>query len=184
LLCSPSGVFAADLFGDILFDGSRRFAARDGSKILAPLNAPAAAKPQDVKTPGVSASGFISLWSQDCSAGQCGLPQPLVPAREVAFEMVLPDMPGQARRKEITEDFTVAGLGELKVKLVFYAICPYGAAEGCPSRYFQVQAELSGAASAFCAASLNAGDFLPMPVFMCAGVPTPGKRLGITLHRI
>ena len=108
--------------------------------------------------------------------------------------MVLPDGPGQAQRKEVIENFTVAGLGELKVRLVFYAICPYGAAllkgtalshaEGCPSRYFQVQAELSGAAAAFCAASLNAGDFLPFPVFMCAASPAPGRRLGVTLHRI
>ncbi|MEI7530113.1 MAG: hypothetical protein WCK76_14340 [Elusimicrobiota bacterium] len=197
-LCAPAGAFAASPLEDLLSADLRAFAEQDGGKPAVPLSGGpgqpmGTIQPAKDAAPGVSAAGFISLWSQDCSAGQCALPQGLMPARKVAFEMVLPNGPGQAQRKEVVENFTVEGFGELKVRLVFYAICPYGAlpkettigrAEGCPSRYFQVQAELSGAAAAFCAASLNAGDFLPFPVFMCAASPEPGKRLGVTLHRI
>ena len=178
LLCAPAGAFAADQLADLFSVEFSTFSAP------APLLRAGAAQLPGVEAPGVSAAGFISLWSQDCSAEQCSLPQALMPARKVAFEMVLPNGPGQAQRKEVVETFAVPGFGELKVRLNFYAICPYGAAEGCPSRYFQVQAELSGPAAAFCAASLNAGDFLPFPVFMCAANPAPGKRLGVTLHRI
>ena len=166
LLCAPAGAFASALFGEL-----------DAGSGQAPAELPF------VKAPGISASGFISVWTQDCSAGACGLPQGVMPARKASFDMLLPDGPGSAQVKELRENFTVEGLGELNVRLSFYAICPFGAAEGCPSRYFQVQAELSGAAAAFCAASLNAGDFLPFPVFMCAGVTAPGRRLGITLSR-
>jgi hypothetical protein len=194
-LCAPSGAFAADQLTDLLPVEFSTFAEQDRGipRVPAPLPRAGEAQPPGVAAPGVSAAGFISLWSQDCSAEQCALPQGLMPARKVAFEMVLPNGPGQAQRKEVIETFTMPGLGELKVRLVFYSICPYGAlpvgtipgrAENCPSRYFQVQAELSGAAAAFCAASLNAGDFLPFPVFMCAANPAPGKRLGVTLHRI
>ena len=166
LLCAPVGAFASAFFG-----------GPEAGYAPVPSELPS------VKAPGVSAAGFISVWTQDCSAGGCGLPQGVMPARKAAFDMVLPDGPGSAQVKEIRENFTVEGLGKLNVRLSFYAICPFGAAEGCPSRYFQVQAELSGAASAFCAASLNAADFLPFPVFMCAGVPAAGRRLGITLSR-
>jgi hypothetical protein len=189
-LCPPAAAFAGDPFKDLLAIEFRTLAERTGAESSVPLYPVAAARPMNAirqtndAAPGVSAAGFISLWSQDCSAQQCALPQGLMPARKVAFEMVLPNGPGQAQRKEVIENFAVEGLGELKVKLSFYSICPYGASEGCPSRYFQVQAELSGAAAAFCAASLNAGDFLPFPVFMCAADYAPGKRLGITLHRI
>ena len=136
-----------------------------------------------VRAPGASVSGFISVWTQDCSDGCCGLPQGVLPAKEVAFDMVLPDQPGYTQVKKVWESFTVEGLGELKVRLSFYSVCPLGAAEGCPSRYFQTQAELSGAVRAFCAVSLNAADFLPFPVFMCAGILPSGSRLGITLSR-
>jgi len=179
LCCASTGLFAAEPFKDGFFTGLSELAAQAQARPPQNLSGTAA-----VTAPGASAAGFISLWSQDCSADSCGLPQPLAPAREVSFDMALPNGPGQAQRKEVLESFILPGAGELKVRLSFYSICPYGAAEGCPSRYFQVQAELSGAAAAFCAASLNAGDFLPFPVFMCAGVPMPGKRLGITLHRI
>ena len=166
LICAPACAFASGPFGE--------------------LEAGAAAASPDlpfVKSPGVSAAGFISVWTQDCFAGPCGLPQSAMPARKAAFDMVLPDGPGSAQVKEVRENFVLEGLGELNVRLSFYAVCPFGAAEGCPSRYFQVQAELSGAAAAFCAASLNAPDFLPFPVFMCAGLTAPGRRLGITLSR-
>ena len=165
-LCAPTGAFASDLFGNI-----------------AALSARASVELPRVEPPAASAAGLISVWTQDCAAGHCGLPQSVMPARKVAFDMALPDGPGSAQVREVRESFDVEGFGELKVLLSFYSICPFGAAEGCPSRYFQVQAELSGAALAFCAASLNAGDFLPFPVFMCAGVPSPDRRLGITLHR-
>jgi len=183
-VCAPAGAFAADPLEDLFSIEFPELAGQDRGKPGTSLRLAGAARLPDGVAPGVSAAGFISLWAQDCSAEQCALPLGLMPARKVAFEMVLPNGPGQAQRKEVIENFTVAGLGELKVRLSFYSICPYGASEGCPSRYFQVQAELSGAASAFCAASLNAGDFLPFPVFMCAANSAPGKRLGITLHRI
>ena len=165
-ISAPAGAFASGLFGGLE-------AVKGAVSAELPL----------VKAPGISAAGYISVWTQDCTAGACGLPQSVMPARKAAFDMVLPDGPGSAQVKEIWENFTLEGLGELNVRLSFYAVCPFGAAEGCPSRYFQVQAELSGAAAAFCAASLNAPDFLPFPVFMCAGVPAPGRRLGITLSR-
>jgi len=126
LLCAPAGAFAADQLADLFSVEFSTFSAP------APLLRAGAAQLPGVEAPGVSAAGFISLWSQDCSAEQCSLPQALMPARKVAFEMVLPN----------------------------------------------------GPAAAFCAASLNAGDFLPFPVFMCAANPAPGKRLGVTLHRI
>ena len=129
-----------------------------------------------------SLAGYISVWTQNCDSNSCSLPQPAMPARKIGFEIGLPAAPGQARRKEVVESFPLPDGGEFKVTLNFYALCPYGWQGGCPA-YFQVQAGLSGAADAFCAASLNTGDFLPFPVFVCAGIPAPGKRLGITLHR-
>ncbi|MCX5784081.1 MAG: hypothetical protein NTX59_00140 [Elusimicrobia bacterium] len=53
----------------------------------------------------------------------------------------------------------------------------------CPALYFQAQAELAGAAGAFCAAAFNEKDFFPFPVLMCGGSKTRGVRFGITLHR-
>ena len=157
--------------------------AYDLSENIAVVSARASAELPLVEAPGASVAGFISLWTQDCSTTPCALPQGVMPARKAVFDMALPSGPGQAQVKVVRESFTVEGLGELNVRLSFYAICPFGASEGCPSRYFQVQAELSGAVLALCAASLNAGDFLPFPVFMCAGVPAPGRRVGITLSR-
>lgn len=127
--------------------------------------------------------GYLSVWTQDCPAGACALPQSQAPARKVGFELGLPASAGEARAKTVVEEFDLPGLGLLAVKLSFYAICPYGSSSGCPARYFQAQAELSGPAAAFCAASLNAADFLPFPVLICAGYPRPEMRLGVTLHR-
>jgi hypothetical protein len=166
MLCAPGRVLAVDLFQEI--SAPKAF----GSALVPRVDASS-----------VSLAGFISLWSQDCSTGPCGIPQGLMPAREISFDMALPSAPGQARSKEIKESFIVDGLGELAVGLMFYSLCPHMEAGGCAFRYFQVQAELTGAAVAFCAASMNSGDFTPFPVFICAGIPAPGKRLGITLHR-
>ncbi len=176
-IMTPSGVFAAD------------FSPAAWPPVLAAAYAPGlppvlpAVPLKGAAREAAAVAGHLSVWTQDCPGGACAIPQGAAPARTVKFEMALPASAGEARTKTVVEKFDLAGAGRLRVKLSFYSVCPYGSVEGCPARYFQVQAELSGAADAFCAASLNAADFLPFPVLMCAGNFLPGKRLGVTLHR-
>lgn len=177
LLTAPSGVFAADHFSAAW---PPVLAAGSAPGLPTPLPAvPLKGSARDA----AAVAGHLSVWTQDCPGGACAIPQGAAPARTVKFEMALPASAGEARAKTVVEEYDLAGAGRLRVKLSFYSVCPYGSVEGCPARYFQVQAELSGAADAFCAASLNAADFFPFPVFMCAGNYLPGKRLGVTLHR-
>ena len=124
--------------------------------------------------------GLLSVWSQDC-APDCGLPSALVKNDPVELDLPLPEKPGEFRSVRLQRSYPVPG-GTLQVQADFYALCPPAAREGCPARYFSVQIELSGAASALCTASLNAADFSPFPVIAC-GAPRDGKRLGVTLHR-
>ena len=146
-------------------------------------------------------NGYVSVWSQDCTAadGSCATPLPLVKNRAIAFELSLPPAPGQAQPGAVKEIFSLPQAGELSLTLKFYAVCPYaarslaadgppkaeqaGAAGTCPALYFQAQAELTGAAGAFCAAAFNEKDFVPFPVLICGGDKTRGIRFGITLHR-
>jgi len=127
--------------------------------------------------------GLLSVWSQDC-APDCGLPSAIVKNNPVELALPLPDKPGEFRVARIKREYQVSG-ATLNVQMDFYALCPpqkTGAESACPSRYFSVQVELSGAAAALCTASLNAADFSPFPVLAC-GAPRNGKRLGVTLHR-
>jgi len=117
----------------------------------------------------------------------CAIPLPLVKNRAITFELALPQAPGQAQPGTVKEIFSLPEAGELSLTLKFYAVCPYAAAKSfgtCPALYFQAQAELAGAAGAFCGAAFNEKDFAPFPVLMCGGGKTRGVRFGITLHRV
>lgn len=145
--------------------------------------------PQTSGQPGglkLPVSGYVSLWSQDCSGGPCSIPLPLAKNKAISFELALPQAPGQAQPHAIKEIFLLPNSRELILTLNFYAVCPYAAAKSsdtCPTLYFQAQAELAGAADAFCAAALNQTDFTPFPVLLCGGAKTSGVRFGATLHR-
>lgn len=136
-------------------------------------------------------SGYISSWTQDCAGAKCALPAPAAVNRPVNLRLALPSLPGEAAVAEAAETLSAGPEGELTAEVKFYAICPYvGSSTGtpagaavCAGRYFQVQVSLAGAAEAFCSAALNAQDFSPWPVLMCAGAPRPGQRAGVTLHR-
>ena len=136
-----------------------------------------------VAEPALELQGYLSVWTQDCSGASCQLPVPGERNRPVTLRLALPADPGQASAARVSEKLALTGGAELQTELDFYAICPYGGKENCAGRYFQAQVSLSGPAGAFCAASLNAADFAPFPVFMCAGVGADGRRFGVTLHR-
>ncbi len=127
--------------------------------------------------------GFVSAWTQDCSGGSCRLPVPGERNRQVELRLALPSAPGEAAAAHAAFKLALPGGGELPADLNFYAVCPYGGKEGCAGRYFQAQVSLSGPAPAFCGSSLNAADFDPFPVMMCAGAAPGGLRFGVTLHR-
>lgn len=134
--------------------------------------------------PGLELAGYLSAWTQDCPAGVCALPRPGERNRRVSLPLALPGAPGEAAAARAAETLDLGGDGELKAELVFYAICPYGGkGDSCAGRYFQAQITLSGPAGAFCASALNADDFSPFPVLMCAGTAPGGRRFGLTLHR-
>ncbi len=134
--------------------------------------------------PAAELAGYISAWTQDCRGSACSLPKPGERNRPVAASLGAPSSPGEAAAASVTETLRL-GEAEIKADITFYAICPYGGKNAtCPGRYFQAQISLSGAAHAFCAASVNAEDFMPFPVMMCAGVTPGGARAGITLHRL
>lgn len=132
---------------------------------------------------GLELAGFVSAWTQDCSGGACRLPVPGERNRPVALRLALPSAPGEAAAAHAAVRLALPGGGELPAELNFYAVCPYGGREGCAGRYFQAQVALAGQAPAFCGASLNAADFAPFPVMMCAGSVPGGLRSGVTLHR-
>lgn len=135
--------------------------------------------------------GYLSAWTQACAGASCQLPVPGERSRPVSLRLALPSAPGEAAAAHAAEKLLLPGGGELAVDLNFYAVCPYAgkaaapapAAEPCAGRYFQAQVSLSGPAGAFCAAALNADDFAPFPVLMCAGPGKDGLRYGVTLHR-
>ena len=141
---------------------------------------------QDLPAPPQAAAtlrfdGFISVWSQDCGPA-CGLPWPLIKNDAAGLVLALPEKPGEFRAGAIARRYRTEA-GDLNVKASVYAVCPRGpAAAGCPARYFTVQLELSGAASALCSATLNEADVSPFPVLACGG-PAGSLRLGATLHR-
>ncbi|OGR76199.1 MAG: hypothetical protein A2X32_02925 [Elusimicrobia bacterium GWC2_64_44] len=131
--------------------------------------------------------GYLSAWTQACAGASCQLPKPGERSRPVALRLALPSAPGEAAAAHASEKLLLPGGGELEVDLDFYAVCPYAgkaaAPAPCAGRYFQAQVSLSGPAGAFCAAALNADDFAPFPVLMCAGPGQAGLRYGVTLHR-
>ncbi|MDD2806037.1 MAG: hypothetical protein PHV33_10815 [Elusimicrobiales bacterium] len=141
--------------------------------------------------PELELKGYLSAWTQACTGASCQLPKPGERSRPVSLRLALPSAPGEAAAAHASERLLLPGGGELAVDLNFYAVCPYvgkdaapaPAAEPCAGRYFQAQVSLSGPAGAFCAAALNAADFAPFPVLMCAGPGPDGLRYGITLHR-
>lgn len=98
------------------------------------------------------------------------------------LSLSVPSVPGQASAARASLKLALPGGAQLPVEIDLYAVCP-STVDACPDRYFQVQVSLSGPARAFCASSLNAGDFLPFPVVMCAGISADGRRYGVTLHR-
>lgn len=142
--------------------------------VLAPL--PAFAGDLDL-------SGYASSWTQDCKGSACSLPVPGERNRPVSLKLGLPGSPGEAASAFLPLELGLGRAGALKVSLSFFAVCPYVGGAGCPGRYFQAQAVLSGPAGAFCAGAFNLADFSPFPVLMCAGITPDGTRFGLTLHR-
>jgi hypothetical protein len=136
-----------------------------------------------VGEPALELSGYISSWTQDCTGGSCRLPVPGERNRPVALRLALPAAPGEAAAAGASEKLLLPGGAELSAGLNFYAVCPYAGKENCAGRYFQAQVSLAGPAGAFCASALNAADFAPFPVMMCAGSLPDGTRYGVTLHR-
>lgn len=137
----------------------------------------------------VDFTGFVTPWRQACAAS-CGLPAGAGPAAAVTFSLVVPDSPGAVSVAKAERSFVVGPGGEtLKAVVTAYFVCPRDArpvpGDPCPTRFVQAQVALSGAAGAFCGASLNPADAWPFPVLMCAGeVPArPGERLGVSLSR-
>lgn len=128
-------------------------------------------------------SGYVSAWIQDCSGGACQLPAAGQSDVPVKVSLSLPSASGQASAAGASLELALPNGSELPVQIDLYAVCPSTVA-GCPGRYFQAQVSLSGPAMAFCASSLNAEDFLPFPVVMCAGISADGRRYGVTLHRL
>ncbi len=127
-------------------------------------------------------SGYVSVWTQDCSGGGCQLPVAGQSDAPLNVSLSVPSVSGQASAVRASLNLALPGGARLPVEMDFYAVCP-STGDACPGRYFQVQVSLSGPARAFCASSLNAGDFLPFPVVMCAGISADGRRYGVTLHR-
>ncbi|OGR67541.1 MAG: hypothetical protein A2081_06455 [Elusimicrobia bacterium GWC2_61_19] len=129
-------------------------------------------------------SGYLSAWTQDCAGASCALPVPGERNRPVLLRLALPAAPGEVSTVRVSRTLSLGEGLDLPVEITFYAVCPYGGAPGtCAGRYFQAQAVLSGPAGAFCASALNAADFFPFPVLMCAGTSAGGRRFGVTLHR-
>jgi hypothetical protein len=143
------------------------------------LAQPAAAAEADLEI-----NGYLSAWTQACEGVSCALPVPGERNRPVRLRLAMPSAPGEASAAHASETLAFGPGGDLRAEINFYAICPYGGAPGtCAGRYFQAQVTLSGPAGAFCAAALNAPDFSPFPVLMCAGTGSNGLRFGLTLHR-
>ncbi|MDA8129926.1 MAG: hypothetical protein M0011_00320 [Elusimicrobia bacterium] len=129
-------------------------------------------------------AGFVSAWTQDCSGGSCGLPAPGEINHPVTLSIKPPSSAGEAATARASLELVLPDGSRLPADIALYAVCPYGGKDGCAGRYFQAQVTLGGRAGAFCASSLNAQDFLPFPVTMCAGSSQEGKRYGVTLHRL
>jgi hypothetical protein len=136
-----------------------------------------------VGEPELELKGYLSAWTQECAGASCQLPKPGARNRPVSLRLALPSAPGEAAAAHSSEKLPLPNGAELTADLNFYAVCPYGGRENCAGRYFQAQVSLSGPAGAFCAAALNAADFAPFPVLMCAGPGKDGLRYGVTLHR-
>lgn len=133
--------------------------------------------------PVMELKGYISSWTQNCSGGVCSLPEPGERNSPVTLRLGLPSAPGEASTAKTSRTLALADGSSVSAGLDFFAICPYVGRENCAGRYFQAQLSVSGPAGAFCAASLNSGDFDPFPVLICAGIKPGGTRFGVTLHR-
>lgn len=146
------------------------------------LGLPAAGDSPSLPRPeaALSLTGFVSVWRQDC-APSCGLPAPILADDPAALSLALPEKPGEFRAARLARAYAVDG-ETLKLKTEVYAVCPKPAPD-CAGRFFTVQVELSGAAAAFCTATLNIADISPFPVMACAG-PKGSQRIGVTLHRV
>ena len=137
----------------------------------------------DAESP-LELAGFVSAWTQDCAGGSCQLPVPGERSRPVTLSLKLPASTGEATSARASLELALPDGSSLPAEIALYAVCPYGGRDGCVGRYFQAQVTLGGPAGAFCASSLNARDFLPFPVTICAGACRDGRRYGITLHRL
>lgn len=135
-----------------------------------------------VGEPELELKGYLSSWTQECSGAACALPVPGERNVPVTLRLALPSSAGEASAAHAAKELATAG-GGISADLDFYAICPYVGRAACAGRYFQAQVRLSGPAGAFCASALNAADFAPFPVVMCAGALPGGRRFGVTLHR-
>lgn len=132
-------------------------------------------------------SGYLSAWTQDCSAGTCRPPVPFSVNKPVSFNLPTVNQPGTFRAAQHREVFSINGKA-LQADISVFTVCPaYSPVTNgiCELMYFQAQAEVSGSAQAYCTASLNAADSVPFPVMTCAGKALDNStvKLGITLHR-
>ncbi len=121
--------------------------------------------------------GYISLWTQDCSLKSCNLPLPIEINVPVNVLLNVPSSPSSAEMKVFEKKFKLQE-GDISARILFFVLFP---PEG--KVFYQVQVELMGSVKSFCSASLNKDDFLPSPVFMCAGYKNDTQRIGVTLHR-
>jgi len=121
--------------------------------------------------------GYVSLWSQDCSLKYCNLPLPIEINVPVNLLLNIPSTPSSAEMKVFEKKFKLQE-GDISARILFFVLFP---PEG--EVFYQVQVELKGIVKSFCSASLNEDDFLPSPVFMCAGYKNDTQRIGVTLHR-
>ncbi|MFA6318714.1 MAG: hypothetical protein WC943_15000 [Elusimicrobiota bacterium] len=203
-----AGFFAGSKAPESLARAAAAFASETGAD-RAPASMLSIAHPPAVSVPypgtpaagALELKGFVSFWTQDCRNG-CGLPKPATASLAVELRLPLPSTSGEASSASFGRKADLGPSSALMAKVTAFAICPRrtgqegsttrrdqtGSAtsgESCPGRYFQVQVELSGAAEAFCAMSMDEHDLAPFPVLMCAGMSTsePTTRLGVTLHR-
>ena len=132
-------------------------------------------------------SGYLSAWTQDCSAETCRPPVPAAVNKPVSFILSPVNQPGTFRSVQRRETFSISGK-VLQADISVFTVCPaYSPVTNgiCELMYFQAQAEVSGAAQAYCTGSLNTADAIPFPVMTCAGKALGDNtlKLGITRHR-
>lgn len=147
-----------------------------------------AAKSARNRAGGLELSGYISSWTQDFDGVNWAPPVPDSVNNAVSLALAEVTEPGTFSMGKYRQTFQLNGAA-LRADIALFAVCPaYSTVTNgsCDALYYQAQATLSGAADAFCTATLNAADMTPFPVMTCAG-KNPAQatqKLGITLHRI